>query len=165
MRQRLLAFAVLLACASVLGATQTITVIDLAPSGRVLAEDIPTLKGDNYYFHRLSDGTLMTLKKSDVKSIYDYTLAPSWARGVTEIANLPMEGGGSSQAGPTNARNAGRTPAQGVGTGFYGNVVPGATTGMPNSMNDYAIGRTFAAPPANAYQSSPGAPPQAAPPR
>jgi hypothetical protein len=83
---------------------------------------------------------------------------------VTEIADLPMEGGGSSQAGPKNARNAGRAPSA-VGTGFYGNVVPGATIGMPNSTNDYAIGRTFAAPPANAYQSSPGAPPQAAPPR
>jgi hypothetical protein len=162
MRQRLLVFAVLLACASSLWAAQTITVIELAPTGRILAEDTPTLRGDSYYFHRLSDGTLMTLKKSDVKSIYDHTLAPSWARGVTEIANLPMEGGGSSQAGPTNARMVGRsTASSGIGTGFYGNVVPGATIGMPNSTGDYVVGRTFAAPPASAYESSPGAPPQA----
>jgi hypothetical protein len=151
MRQRLLAFAVLLACAGALGATQTVTIIELAPSGRILAEDSPTLRGDLYYFHRISDGTLMTLRKADVKSISDEVLGPSWTRGVTEIADLPMEGGGSSQAGPKNARNAGRAPS-----------AVGATNAMPN---DYVVGRTWAAPPPNAFQSSPGAPPQAAPPR
>jgi hypothetical protein len=150
MRQRFLLVAVLLACASALQAQQTVTVIDL------------NLRGDIYYFHRLQDGALMTLKKADVKRISDQPRTPTWAQDLVEIANLPMEGG--SQAGPTNAatvRRGGPNPS--LGSGFYGNVVPGTTIGMPNSANDYQIGRTFAAPPANAVQSSPGAPPQAPP--
>jgi hypothetical protein len=38
-------------------------------------------------------------------------------------------------------------------------VVPGISEGMPNSPNDYQVGRTFAAPPGNAVQSAPGEPP------
>ena len=49
----------------------------------------------------------------------------------------------------------------GLGTGFYNDVIPGQTQAMPNSANDYQVGRTYAYAPSNATQSSPGAPPTA----
>ena len=71
--------------------------------------------------------------------------------------------GGSSQAGPQNARTVGAAKAaakdSGLGTGFYSNVVPGQSEGMPNSANDYQVGRTYAYAPSNATQTSSGAPP------
>jgi hypothetical protein len=78
---------------------------------------------------------------------------------VIPIGNLAMQGG-SSQAGPQNARTVGAAKAATkLGTGFYSQVVPGETQAMPNSPNDFQVGRTYAYAPSNAAQSAPGEPP------
>ncbi|HKD17374.1 MAG TPA: hypothetical protein VKG23_05845, partial [Thermoanaerobaculia bacterium] len=83
------------------------------------------------------------------------------------IGNLAMQGG-SSQAGATNMRVIGQAKAAAAakenqigGPGFYSNVIPGQTEAMPNSPNDFQVGRTYAFAPSNATQSSPGSPPTA----
>jgi hypothetical protein len=160
MLNRLVLTAVLLACALALRA-ETFYRIELAPTGYLVTKDAPVWKGTTLVFRRYPDGTVMSVRKSDVKTISQLSQAAqalSTSNQVVQIGNLAMQGG-STQAGPTNASAVGARRAPAIGGGFYGNVVPGVTQGMPNSANDNQIGRTWAAPPANAVQSSPGAPP------
>lgn len=162
MLNRLLVAALLLACASALRAEQVFYQIDLAPTGKVISQDLPVAKGNTIVFHRYPDGTLMSMRRSEVKTLTRITQQAAVAtlpkEKLVQIGNLAFQG--SSQAGPAAAGTAGTKTAQpGIGTGFYGNVVPGVTQGMPNSANDNQVGRTWAAPPGNAVQSSPGAPP------
>ena len=114
-------------------------------------------------FKKYPDGTLMSIRKSEVKKISMITQAAeqaSTAEQVVLIGNLAMQGG-DSQGGATNASAVGARKAatQGIGQGFYGNVVPGQTQGYPNSANDNVVGKDWAYGPGNATQSSPGAPP------
>jgi hypothetical protein len=169
MRRVLIAGAALLlaaAAASAADRTGAFYRIEMAPTGSMIAADLPVLKGNTYLFHGYPSGTLVSLRRSDVRRITQIDRAAATATNPADrlitIGNLAMQGG-STQAGATNA--SARKPAAGpeVGKGFYGNVVPGVTEGMPNSPNDYQVGRTFAAPPGNAVQSAPGEPPMMAP--
>ena len=165
MLNRLVLTAVLLACALALRA-ETFYRIELAPTGYLVTKDAPVWKGTTLVFRRYPDGTVMSVRKSDVKTISQMSQAAqalSTSNQVVQIGNLAMQGG-STQAGPTNARavrprSAPAKTGPELGQGFYSNIIPGETTAMPNSANDYQVGRTYAAPPANAVQSSPGAPP------
>lgn len=163
MLNRLVAAAFLFACAFAVRAEQVFYQIDLAPSGKVISQDLPVAKGNTVVFHRYPDGALMSMRRTEVKTLTRITPQAAQAtlpkEKLVQIGNLAFQG--SSQAGPAAAGTAGKAAAQpaGVGTGFYGNVVPGITQGMPNSANDNQVGRTWAAPPGNATQSSPGAPP------
>ena len=162
MSHRLVSAAVLFACAFALGA-ETLYRIDLIPSGELITRDAPASKGTMLVFRRHPDGTLMSVRKTDVKKISQISLAevpPSPADQVIQIGNLAMQGG-SSQAGPARAGAAPPKGGPALGKGFYTAVVPGQTIAEPNSPNDYLVGRTFAGPPANAVQSAPGAPPSA----
>ena len=136
--------------------------IETAPSGSMIASDAPVLKGGTYLFHGYPSGTLVSLRRSDVRRITQITAAAAAgnpAASVVAIGNLAMQGGSVSSA-PAAAPAAAHKPSgPELGKGFYGNVVPGMTEGMPNSANDYQVGRTFAAPPGNAVQTSPGGPP------
>jgi len=159
MSKRLLCASILLTSALTLRAEQVFYQIDLAPSGKVISQDMPVAKGSTIVFHRYPDGMLMSMRRSDVKVLS--RIAPQSAAAtlprerLVQIGNLAFQG---AQAGPTNA-SAVAKPAAAIGSGYYGNVVPGQTQGMPNSPNDNVVGRTWAAPPGNAVQSSPGAPP------
>ena len=109
----------------------------------------------------------MSVRKADVRQITTLTGDQAfWTeqqmKGEVQIGNLAMQGG-STQAGLANASSVAAPKPGGpaLGTGFYSGVVPGQTIGAPNSPNDYQVGRTFAGPPPNAVQSSPGAPPTA----
>ena len=161
MLNRLLVAALLLACACALRAEQVFYQIDLAPTGKVISQDLPVAKGNTIIFHRYPDGILMSMRRSEVKTLTRITQQAAFAtlpkEKLVQIGNLAFQG--SSQAGPAAAGTASTKTATGIGTGFYGNVVPGQTQGMPNSANDNQVGRTWAAPPGNAVQSSPGAPP------
>jgi hypothetical protein len=159
------AAAVLLACAFSLRGQTTFYQIDLVPTGSLMSKQAPVWKGTTLVFKKHPDGTLISLRKADVKKISQISQAAeqvSPAEQVVQIGNLAMQGG-SAQAGPTNASAVGARGAakggQALGQGFYGNVVPGQTQGMPNSANDNVVGKTWAYGPANAVQSSPGAPP------
>jgi len=166
MRYRFLAAAILLGSALVLRAEQKFYQITLIPSGTVIATDLPVTKGQMVVFHGYPSGNLMSMPRSSVKTVAEipsekakYT---NLAESVVPIGNLAMQGG-SSQAGPQNLRSVGQAKAakenQYGGPGFYNNVVPGVSEAMPNSANDYQVGRTYAYAPSNATQSSPGAPP------
>jgi len=111
----------------------------------------------------------MSMPRSNVKTVAPIPPAQAkytnLAETVVPIGNLAMQGG-SSQAGPQNLRAIGQAKAAGApkenqygGAGFYSNVVPGQSEAMPNSANDYQVGRTYAYAPSNATQSSAGAPP------
>lgn len=145
----------------------TVYRVELNPSGIMIAKDIPQLKGSLYVFHTWRDGTFMSVRKADVRRITVLTGDQAfWTeqqmKGEVQIGNLAMQGG-STQAGPARAGTVATAKSGGpeLGKGFYSNVVPGQTIGEPNSPNDYQVGRTFAGPPPNAVQSSPGAPPTA----
>lgn len=165
MRNRLLTVAVLFACASALRAETTYYQIDLVPSGTMISTDLPVTKGTMVVFHKYPGGTLVSMRRSELKTVTKVSAAAVQAANtnpsdaVIRIGNLAMQGG-SAQAGPTNAR-AVTAPknSSGLGTGFYSDVVPGQTQAFGNSANDYKVGATYAYAPSNAVQSSPGAPP------
>jgi len=151
----------LLACAFALRAEQVFYQLELVPSGKVISQDPPVSKGATVVFHRYPDGALMSMRRSEVKAFTKITPQAAQAtlpkEKLVQIGNLAFQG--SSQAGAAPAGTAAKPVQPAVGSGFYGNVVPGITQGMPNSANDNQVGRTWAAPPGNAVQSSPGAPP------
>ena len=163
MRNRLLTVAVLFACASALRAETTYYQIDMVPSGSVISTDLPVTKGTMVVFHKYPGGTLMSMRRSELKTVTKVSSAAVQsakpADEVIRIGNLAMQGG-STQAGPTNARAVSAPKdTSGLGTGFYNNVIPGETQAFGNSANDYKVGATYAYAPSNATQSSPGAPP------
>lgn len=170
MRYRFLAAAVLLGSALALPAEQKFYQITLIPSGTVISTDLPVTKGTMVVFHGYPSGNLMSMPRSSVKSVMqippETAQSTNLAERVVPIGNLAMQGG-ASQAGPQNARVIGQARAaaantannSGLGTGFYSDIIPGQTQAMPNSPNDYQVGRTYAYAPSNATQSSPGAPP------
>ena len=170
MRNRLLAIAVLLACAFVVRAEDKFYQVNLVPSGAVISRDLPVTKGTMVVFHQYPSGNLVSMPRSSLKSVFqipaENAKTINIAERVVPIGNLAMQGG-SSQAGATNMRVVGQAKAaaskenQIGGPGFYSNVIPGQTEAMPNSANDYQVGRTYAYAPSSATQSSPGAPPTA----
>jgi len=171
MRSRLLAVAVLLSCAFALRAEDKFYQVNLVPSGNVVARDLPVTKGTMVVFHQYPSGNLVSMPRSSVKTVFQIPSASAQASNLAEqvipIGNLAMQGG-SAQGGPTNARVIGQAKAttapkenQYGGPGFYNNVIPGQTEAMPNSANDYQVGRTYAYAPSNGTQSSPGSPPTA----
>jgi hypothetical protein len=155
------ALAVLFVCASALRAETAYYQIDLVPAGKMISTDLPVTKGTIVVFHKYPGGALVSMRRSELKAVTRVSPAAvqsgNPADQVISIGNLAMQGG-SAQAGPANARTVSAPKnTSGLGTGFYGDVVPGQTEAMPNSANDYQVGRTFAYGPSNAVQSSPGA--------
>lgn len=168
MRNRLMAVGILVACALPMRAEEKFFQIELTPSGRVISTDLPVTKGTMVVFHGYPSGNLMSMPRSTVKRVVaippESAKSTSLADQVIPIGNLAMQGG-SSQGGAQNlrsigaAKNAAAPNTQLGGAGFYNNVAPGQTQGMPNSANDNVVGKDWAYAPANATQSSPGAPP------
>jgi hypothetical protein len=139
--------------------------IDLAPSGKVLSKDVPVVKNGAYLFHSYPAGTLMSLRPSQIKGITKITPDPALTSNtgvVIAIGNLAMQGG-SSQAGAANAntvkpKSASNKPE--LGEGFYSNLKMGQGLAEDAGRSgDYTVGRSYAYGPANAGQSSAGAPP------
>ena len=173
MRSRLLAVAVLLACAFTLRAEDKFYQVNLVPSGSVISKDLPVTRGSMVVFHQYPSGNLVSMPRANLKSVYqipaENAKTVNIAERVVPIGNLAMQGG-SSQGGPTNARVIGQAKAAAAaapkdgqygGPGFYSNMVVGESVAAPNSANDYQAGRTYAYAPSNATQSSPGSPPTA----
>jgi hypothetical protein len=111
MPKRLAVAAVLLVCASALGAQQALYQIELVDSGKVISRDLPVLKGTSYLFHQFPSGTLISVRKSTVKQITK--LSPTAAAAVNptatkRIGDLAMQGpkSASSGGGPANMGRA-----------------------------------------------------------
>ena len=74
--------------------------IDLAPTGQMVARDNPVLKGNTYQFHSWKEGTLMSLRQTDVKAItpikgMDAFQIHLQQLGIKPTGNLPMQGANS----------------------------------------------------------------------
>jgi len=132
--------------------------IDLAPSGQMFARENPTLKGTTYVFHTWREGTLMSLRQTDVKKITQVTGIEAFKihlqqSGAKAIADLPMQGGsapGVSGAPSSAARgSAASGQSQTPGNWIY--------QGVPGVTDAWA--------PPSAVVSSPGDVPKAAEPQ
>jgi len=137
--------------------------IDLVPTGKMLSKDQPVLRGSTYLFHSYPNGTLMSLRRSEVKLVTQVT--PELTNpntGVIQIGTLAMQGG-STQAGPKNASTVkAKSTGQQLGEGFYSNLKMGESLAEDAGRSgDYTVGKDYAYAPASASQSSPGAPPTA----
>jgi len=132
--------------------------IELLPSGRILAREMPELKDKSYVFHTWKGGNLMTLRQTDVKQVSYLHGLPAFKAQQEEkgaqllVGNLPMEGGGSvtylSQPPPPPVNPADMASPPPSNWNYDG--VPGVT-------DAYA--------PANAVVARPGDPPMAPDPR
>jgi hypothetical protein len=95
MGKRLPLAAIVLACASVLGAEEVLYQLDLVPAGKAVSKDLPVLKGTSYVYHAHPSGTLVSVKKSSVKQITKMTAAAAQALSPTRtvrIRDLPFQG-------------------------------------------------------------------------
>ena len=91
--------------------------VELSPSGSLVSIGAPVVRGTTILIHGYPDGTLMSLRKSDVRSVSAITAqeaATPAKKSVVAIGNLAMQGG--PQAPATSGRPsaaAARAPAEG----------------------------------------------------
>ena len=96
MKRVILGTAVLLAAATAWAAEHVYYRIETSPSGSMIASDAPVLKGGTYLFHGYPSGTLVSLRRSDVRRITQITAAAAAGNptaSVVAIGNLAMQGG------------------------------------------------------------------------
>src|SRR5262245_42935878 len=72
--------------------------LEIVPTGKMYSRDEPTLKGTNHLFHTWKEGTLVSLKQSDVQKVskvigVDAFKIKQGQMGVKANADLPMQGG------------------------------------------------------------------------
>ena len=122
MPKRLAAAAILLVSALALGAEERLRPvapapaaqlyqIDLVPSGKLVSQDLPALKGASYLFHQYPTGTLISVRKSTVKQISKLSptaVAAASPTATKRIGNLAMQGprSGASGGAPSNMGRA-----------------------------------------------------------
>lgn len=88
--------------------------IELLPTGKLVSQDLPVLKGSTYLFHQYPSGTLISVRKSEVKQIGKMTptaVAAASPTAAKQTGNLAMQGPRSAAAGgglPGPMRNMGR---------------------------------------------------------
>ena len=86
--------------------------IELSPSGSMVAIGAPVVKGTTLLFHGYPDGKLMSLRKSDVKSVTAITAQEATAppkKSLVSIGNLAMQGGSGTITGGASGARAGGT--------------------------------------------------------
>ena len=107
MTKRFAVAAVLLVCASALGAEEVLYQIDLVEhkgdTGKIISRDLPTLKGTVYLFHTYPTGTLTSVRKSAVKQIS--RLSPTAAAAVNPTSIVPIKD--LAFQGPKGGRSGG----------------------------------------------------------
>ncbi len=136
----------------------------------------PQPNGSLLLFKSYPDGSLMSVRVKDVKRIVATSAAQTaskkinpgdaieiGATGGSIAASAP--GGGKGGAAPAPGSRPDGTalfnPDRAYNPGWDSKLVPGASMGFPNSLNDYVEGKTIARPPAAAVQSAPGDVPRA----
>jgi hypothetical protein len=128
--------------------------LELLPSGKVLARERPQLKTGAYVFHTFKTGTLMSVKKADVKQILLLTGLPAFKAKQEEkgakllVGNLSMEGGSVRVISDPGAHAGAAPPA-------------GEAPANGNWNYDGVPGATDAYAPANATVAHPGDVPKA----
>jgi hypothetical protein len=135
---------------------ETVYLIDLVPSGRMITREKPKLQTGSYVFRSFKNETLMSVRQKDVKKITLLTGLPAFRvqqeeLGAALIGNLPMEGG-SAQApsAPGAAAAPGQAPAPGNWT----------YEGKPGVTDAYAPGNATVARPGDVPKAPAPAPAQ-----
>jgi len=111
--------------------------IDLVPTGKMFARDNPTMKAGTYQFHSWRGGTLMSVRQSDVQKVtrvagMDAFRIHMEQSGAKQIANLPMQGGGTVSVLPSGApadTQGAQAPPAGPPTNWVYYGLPGVTEG------------------------------------
>ena len=125
--------------------------IDLVPSGTVIAREEPKLKSNAWVFHAVKNGTLMSLKRSDVKTITALTGLPAF-KAKQQVLGASLLSGDLSMEGGTlrvNPSAKGSSPA------------PAPAPGPAQGTGWYVVGASEAFPPGNAVVAHPGDVPKA----
>lgn len=153
--------------------------IELAGGVVLYARTPPVPRGTRIVFARYPDGTLMSLKASDVRRVVVTPVVkadtPNLKPG--ELLVLGPTGGGASGPAPAGAGGAqpGEAPGEGPGgkallnpsrdyrPSWDAKQVPGMNLPYPAAPGDYREGATLSYPPGNATQSGPGQPPTGVP--
>ena len=83
--------------------------VELVPSGSLVSMGAPVSRGAMILVHAYPDGKLMSLRKSDVRSVFPITAQeatrPAPQKGAVQIGDLPMQGG-AAPAGSASARGS-----------------------------------------------------------
>src|SRR4029077_11316004 len=102
--------ALLLAAVAAAGGESAYYRVDLAPSGQIIATDLPVTKGTMVVFHRYPSGDLVSLRRTEVRGVVRIPPAAAEATRPSEAAvpirNLAMQGGAPTSA-PAARRPAG----------------------------------------------------------
>ena len=129
--------------------------VELNPTGRMLASKEPVKKGAGYVITEFKQGTLISMRETEVKKItrltgLDAFKAQLEETGATKLSGeLPPDAGGATIRGAAPAAAPGAAPAPGAGnTGW-------TYQGQPGVSDAYA--------PPSAVQERPGDVPKAAP--
>jgi len=146
--------------------------IETAGLGVLWSADHPLQSGDQVLFHQYPGGTLVSLKRSEIRRVSAERPAPQAAYvdiGATaarhDPASVPGVPGAAKSAKPElpGARPDGTAlfnPDRKYQPDIDAKQVPGLNTGYPNSLNDNREGRTLSFPAAPAQQAQPGDPPK-----
>ncbi len=175
----LLAALISLHAAPAPAAGQKVYRIELAGNQSLWSEDQPRDAGSRLLFHSYPGGTLVSVKKADVRRVILSSRPAADARGLrpgnvielgrTGSGSTASPGGGALEGGnqlPPGERKDGTAllnPDRPYRPEWDSTRVPGMNIPNPNSPNDYREGKTFAYPPAAAVQEAPGEPPKAPP--
>ncbi|HET9793763.1 MAG TPA: hypothetical protein VFS34_04815 [Thermoanaerobaculia bacterium] len=132
--------------------------IDLVPSGIVIAREEPKLKSNAWVFHAVKNGTLMSLKRTDVRTITRLTGIPAFKAKQKELGaslladNLPMEGSAVHPApAPKGAAPATKAAPASPGNWHY--------EGVPGATDAYAPGNAVVAHPGDVPKAPEPPPP------
>ena len=122
--------------------------IELAPSGSYVAIGAPVMKATTMVFKAHPDGRVMSLRKSDVKSVSPITAQEAAApakKDLVSIGNLAMQGGSAPAAGGghgTAARGAASTGGPAVVATHDGLAITTGSTAAASSMAGPAVTST-----------------------
>jgi hypothetical protein len=151
--------------------------IETAGQGALWSSDRPIQRGDLVLFHVYPAGTLMSVRRQDVRRVVADP-GDHLRRGL-DYVDVGITGPGSARrdlSTPAPGKGPGRGEPLGPGSRKDGTAllnpdrkyqpdldskqVPGLNLAYPASPNDYREGRTFGYPAAPAVQSAPGEPPK-----
>ncbi|MBK9374797.1 MAG: hypothetical protein IPN03_13985 [Holophagales bacterium] len=129
--------------------------VDLNPTGRMLSSKEPVKKGAGYVVTDFKQGTLMSVRETDVRKITRLTGLDAFKAHLEETGATKLEGELPPDAGSATVR--GSAPASAPAAAPGGSPAPGnwVQQGTPGVSDAYA--------PPSAVQSRPGDVPKAAP--
>ncbi len=172
----LLAALISLHAAPAPAAAQKVYRIELLGNQSLWSEDQPRDAGTRLLFHSYPGGTLVSVKKADVRRVTVSARPVADGRGLRpgNVIELGRTGSGSTASAGGAATGGGNELPPGErkdGTALFNpdrpykpewdsKQVPGLNLGYPASPNDYREGKTIAYPPGAAVQAAPGEPPK-----